>query len=191
MNGIKQGANCGLTSWGKTLTVLVVAVWIFVFLAGILVNSAPYRARISQGLGGGGFGQLLKVWLVVFLVYTPTNVAILSLLMGLLGALGRCATLSVDEESDQESERDTINPYLSGVLRGFIVYLLTIAGLIVVLEQAPLSPTGPEQYIRLASVISVTGFIVGYNPKYFGKLLNRARQTIGARKKAAGGQPGE
>jgi len=184
MSNSQQKKGCGLGYQGKVLTFAAIAVWIAVFLAGILVNSAPYRAQIADGKGG------LVAWLIVLMVYTPTNIAMLSLLMGLLGALGRCATLSADEEVAKESEEDTINPLVSGVIRGFIVYLLTISGLLVVLEEAPLSPTGPEPYIRLASIISVTSFIVGYNPKYFGKLLNRARQGMLSRRgKPAGSEP--
>ena len=175
MNDLKKEKGPGLDSQGKALTFAAIAVWIAVFLAGILVNSGPYRTQIANGEGG------FITWLIVLLVYTPTNIAILSLLMGLLGALGRRATLSVDEEAREESEEDTINPFISGVIRGFIVYLLVISGLLVVLEEAPLSPTGPEPYIRLASIISISSFIVGYNPKYFGKLLHQARKIITAK----------
>ena len=176
MNNSQQKMGCGLGDGGKVLTFAAIAIWIGVFLAGILVNSGPYRTQIADGQGN------LASWLIVLMVYTPTNIAMLSLLMGLLGALGRCATLSVDEESLKQSEEDTINPLLSGVIRGFIVYLLTISGLLVVLEEAPLTPAGPEPYIRLASIISITSFIVGYNPKYFGKLLSQVRKGIGSRK---------
>lgn len=178
MNRVLTKPTCGLGIRGKVLTIIVIAVWILIFLAGILVNSGPYRTQIAAGQAG------IFIWLLVLLVYTPTNIGMLSLLMGVLGALGRCATLSSDEENVEESERDTINPLISGIIRGFIVYLLTISGLLVVLEQAPLSPTEPGPYIRLASIISVTSFIVGYNPKYFGQLLNRARQELLARKAA-------
>jgi len=180
MNDSAQRNVCGLGDRGKVLTFIAIAVWITVFLAGILVNSGPYRAQIADGKGG------LVAWLIVLMVYTPTNIAMLSLLMGLLGALGRCATLSADEESSKESEEDTINPLISGVIRGFIVYLLTISGLLVILEETPLTPATPEPYIRLASIISITSFIVGYNPKYFGKLLNRARQGMLSKKGKAG-----
>jgi hypothetical protein len=184
MEGKKPLEECGLEDRGKVLTFIVIAVWIIVFLGGILVDSSPYRTQIASGQGG------LLSWLIVLLVYTPTNIAMLSLLMGLLGALGRCATLSADKESSKESERDTINPFLSGVIRGFIVYLLTISGLLVVLAEPTLSPTGPEPYIRLASIISIVSFIVGYNPKYFGKLLNRASQGIKTKRgKADDSQP--
>jgi len=184
MNDSNREGNCGLGDRGKVLTFVAIALWIAVFLAGILVNSGPYRTQIAAGQGG------LLAWLTVLMVYTPTNIAMLSLLMGLLGALGRCATLCSDEEGSKESEQDTINPLISGVIRGFIVYLLTISGLLVILEEAPLSPTGPEPYIRLASIVSITSFIVGYNPKYFGKLLSRARQGIVSKKgKATSSEP--
>jgi len=175
---VKKGV--GLNVNKKILTFAAIALWISAFLAGILVNSAPYREHITEGTSN------LLTWLIVLMVYTPTNIAMLSLFMGLLGALGRCATLSADEECGKISEEDTINPLISGVIRGFIVYLLTISGLLVVLEEAPLTPAEPEPYIRLASIISITAFIVGYNPKYFGKLLHRAGESILTKKKKPG-----
>lgn len=180
MNNLLAKKGVGLNVNKKILTIAAIALWIAIFLGGILVNSAPYRDQITEGTSD------LFTWLIVLMVYTPTNIAMLSLLMGLLGALGRCATLSADEECGKISEEDTINPLISGVIRGFIVYLLTISGLLVVLEEAPLTPAEPAPYIRLASIISITAFIVGYNPKYFGKLLNRARQSILTKKGKAG-----
>ncbi len=182
MIGTQNPDSCGLGQLGKILTLLIILLWVIVFLAGVLVDSGPYRNQIASGGGGIDFGRLLIIWVIVLLVYTPTNVAILSIFMGILGALGRCATLSLGEEDSKEFEKDLINPYLSGLIRGFIVYLLIISGLVIILEQVPLSPTGPEQYIRLASVISVSSFVVSYNPKYFGKLLHKASRVLTARK---------
>jgi len=58
-----------------------------------------------------------------------------------------------------------------------------ISGMTVILESPSISPQAPEQYMRLASVISVVSFIVSYNPKYFGKFLNRAAEAIKKNKK--------
>ncbi len=180
----KEGSarKLGLSSLGKGLTVATIILWVVIFLAGIVINSAPYRDKMAAK--APNVFTWIANWFIVLFVYTPTNVAILSIFAGLLGALGRCATLHVITPSrDEEFPEDPINPYLSGVVRGFIVYLLIISGMIIILESPPISPTGPAQYVRLASVISVASFIVSYNPKYFGKLLHRAAESIVKKKK--------
>jgi hypothetical protein len=174
----------GLSSFGKGLTVAMISLWIVIFLAGIIINSAPYRDRMTSK--APNVFVWIANWIVVLFVYTPTNVAMLSIFAGLLGALGRRATLHViTKDEDEEFPEDPINPYLSGVVRGFIVYLLIISGMIIILESPPISPTAPAQYVRLATVISVASFIVSYNPRYFGKLLHRAAESIIKRKKEA------
>lgn len=191
MNKVQQGnkgkvRKPGLDGLGKWLTVAVIILWIVIFLAGIVINSAPYRERMTSK--APHIFAWFANWIIVLFVYTPTNVAILSILAGLLGALGRCATLHViTKDKDEEFPEDPINPYLSGVVRGFIVYLLIISGMIIILESPPISPTAPDQYVRLATVISVASFIVSYNPRYFGKLLHRAAESIVKKRKAAQG----
>lgn len=176
----------GLSGLGKGLTIATIVLWIVIFLAGIIINSAPYREKMT--LRAPDVFAWFVNWIIVLFVYTPTNVAMLSIFAGLLGALGRCATLHViTQDKDEEFPEDPINPLLSGIVRGFIVYLLIISGMIIILESPPISPTGPDQYIRLASVISVASFIVSYNPRYFGKLLHRAAESIVKKKKTAQG----
>ncbi len=174
----------GLSNLGKTLTIITIVLWILIFLAGTIVNSFPYRSKIASKTPDTTFLNDFINWIIVLLVYTPTNVALLSILTGLLGALGRCATLHVisKQEETDEFPVDPINPYLSGIIRGFIVYLLIISGMIIVLQSPPISPQTPEQYARLASVVSVVSFIVSYNPKYFGKFLHRAAEAIKKKK---------
>lgn len=188
MNNIQQANKenikiPGLSDNGKVLTIIIITLWIVLFVAGIIVDSSPYRAKLtSQAPDAKSQGRIVD-WIIVLLVYTPTNVALLSLLTGLLGALGRRATLHVvTREEDEEFPVDPINPYLSGLIRGFIVYLLVISGMIIILDTPPISPQTPNQYVRLASVISVVSFIVSYNPKYFGKFLHRAAESIVKRK---------
>ena len=181
-NNEENGRKPGLSKFGKALTFAAIILWIVIFLAGLIINSAPYRERMTLRAPNVFAG--IANWIVVLFVYTPTNVAILSIFAGLLGALGRRATLHViTPDKDEEFPEDPINPYLSGVVRGFIVYLLIISGMIIVLESPPISPTAPDQYVRLATVISVASFIVSYNPRYFGKLLHQAAESIIKKKK--------
>jgi len=183
-NNEENDRKFGLSKFGKGLTFATIILWIVIFLAGLIINSEPYRARMT--LRAPNVSALIVTWTVVLFVYTPTNIAILSIFAGLLGALGRRATLHViTPDKDEEFPEDPINPYVSGVIRGFIVYLLIISGMIILLEVPPITPTGPTQYVRLASVISVVSFIVSYNPRNFGKLLHRATEAIIKKKKDA------
>jgi hypothetical protein len=189
MNKIQQGnkgkvRKPGLDGLGKGLTIAMIILWIVIFLAGIIINSAPYRERMT--VKSPHIFAWFANWIIVLFVYTPTNVAILSIFAGLLGALGRRATLHIiKNDKEEEFPEDPINPYLSGVIRGFIVYLLIISGTIIILETPPISPTAPDQYIRFATIISVASFIVSYNPKYFGKLFHYVAESIGKKKKGS------
>ncbi len=66
MDEIKRADNCGLGNRGKVLTLIIIAAWIVVGLAGILIDSSPHRTRIVSGIGG--FWALLLSWLTVLLV---------------------------------------------------------------------------------------------------------------------------
>jgi hypothetical protein len=147
-------------------------VWTGSFLAGILINSAPYRESISSL--SGPLSALLRDALVVATTYTYTNVAILCLLAGLLGTLARRSQLGTDEQ--RLSGPDTINPRSSAVLRGFLVYLALIAG-VLILGDDPAQPT-QKGYVRLAGLISLLSFTVNARPAVFGKLLHRVGETF-------------
>jgi len=146
--------------------------WVGAFLLGTLVNSGPYRDSLA-GLQGGLSGVVRNGMIVVF-TYTLTNIAILCVLAGLLGTLGAKARLGTDHE--REEDQDSTFPLTSSVLRAFLVYLLVVAGLLI-LGDDPASPT-QRQYVRLAGFISLLGFVVNYRPALFGRLLKRAGALI-------------
>ena len=144
--------------------------------------------------------SLIESWFVVLTCYTPINIALLALLAGVLGALGCRAHLyrreAVRIEREQEAEQqppgrsgaspkrdsdatvqqpwfDRVNPYLSGVIRGFFVYLLLISGLLILTED-PFADLSPQRYIRLAGFLSLLSFVVSFRPEVFGALFERA-----------------
>ena len=122
------------------------------------------------------------------LLFTPINVALLSLLAGFIGG---CASNESDRELIQEQieKARTVNEqillkrrlsYLQehpaySMMRSFIVYLVFISGLYVV-SSDPFSPAtqaqGFTQYIRLAGLVSLLGFVVGYDPTRFKQWLD-------------------
>jgi hypothetical protein len=173
------GKPCGLSKYGKVLVILAIIGWLWLFTAGIVVNSQPYRARIIASEVGNDAPGYAFAWLMTILSFTPTNVLLMALLTGLLGALGRCATLHALSKKQESSEdlfpTDPINPYLSGIIRGFFTYLLIISGFIIVSAtiDTPFISTTPQQYVRFAGIISLASFIVGYNPRSFEDFFKR------------------
>ncbi|NJN64366.1 MAG: hypothetical protein HC882_05410 [Acidobacteria bacterium] len=146
---------------------LSLLLWTVTFLVGTLVDSAPYRDAL-QTLSGG-WQTILGNLSVVFVAYTLSNVGILCVLAGTLGALGAKARLGADREPPED--RDTSAPRSSAVLRSFLVYLFLIAGLLI-LGDDPAAPT-QKQYVRIAGFISLLGFSINYRPSLFGRFLSR------------------
>lgn len=121
---------------------------------------------------------LFFLGIVVFLFYTPTNLAMLCALAGLMGALGRQARLHPMEIPGSGSKKkddlpfDRINPYLSGVIRGFFVYMVLISGSMIFFDN-PFTNPNAENYARLAGMLSLLSFIMSYNPLIYGSVFRR------------------
>src|SRR5260370_26734116 len=69
------------------------ALWLLVFGLGILVTSQPYRDQVARAFD---WASLLKA----IVTFTPTNVAILSVLAGFLGG---CASLLLYSDSAEST----------------------------------------------------------------------------------------
>ena len=171
---MKTNLKSGLDYSDMLLLWITLILWLAVFLTGTLVNSEPYRNRFAAF--EGGFFETLKSGLLVMITYTLTNVAFLCILAGVLGVLGTKAILVSEKQKNDNSNKDTTSPKNSAVLRGFLVYLTLIAG-VLILGDDPAKPT-QIQYVRLAGLMSLTGFVVNYRPDIFGKLLQRAGNLI-------------
>jgi hypothetical protein len=150
----------------KGILAAAIVLWMAVFLAGTLIDSSPFRTHFAAF--EGGLGGTVLAGAVVGVTYTLTNVGILCLLASLLGCLGSSAGLGTDAES---SALDETEPLCSAILRGFLVYLAVIAGVLMV-GDSPAAPT-QEKYVRLAGFISLVGFAVNYRPELFAGLLAR------------------
>jgi hypothetical protein len=160
-------ARSGMRVFDRIVLGVTVFLWLTVFLLGTLVNSAPYRERFA-GLDGAFFG-IVGDGVVVALTYTLSNVGLLCLLASLLGSIGASANLGVD--ADAAAEQDTSAPRTSAILRGFLVYLSLLAGVLMFAE-TPAAPS-QTQYVRLAGVTSLVSFAVNYRPALFATLFTR------------------
>lgn len=165
-----------------TGTIGVVA-YVLLFAAGLVIDSSVYRTQLNS---------TFNVWTLfaVALTYTPTNVAFLALLAGLvagcasmltylkLEALGLKLGAKADPLAQQSLLFRTESPVAS-MFRSLVVYFAFMAGMLVATTE-PFIVTTPEQYVRLAAAVSFFSFAVGYDPT---KLQGVLRLPIAGGKK--------
>lgn len=123
----------------------------------------------------GSFFGVLGSFLMVLISFTPTNLALICCTAGVIGAAGRRLQLSTDPDRDN---RDRSHPLLSAFVRGLFVFLIAISGILVLLEDPILGTASPGQYIRFAGLLSLTSFIVNYDPTVFVLLVDQVRERI-------------
>ena len=168
------------------LGVIASVCWMLCSSAGILIDSSPYRkVLLAPEDQQPGFWDTLLNFFPAMLLYTPTNAAILSCLAGFVGGcasnvvIGRKEIekllLPSAEFKDSNPVRRQIlymaePPFLS-FLRGFVVYLTFIAGILVAVENS-FESAGSVQFMRYAGFISLVAFGMGYNPTRFETLIS-------------------
>ena len=152
--------------------------WFGLFAGGVLVGTTKYIEEMATGVE---WSQHLWNSLMVLLFWTITNVGILSCLAAMIGALGRrtrFASRPSPAALGQARETDDVTVhYASALIRGFGVYALVLAGLLVVATDAMVKPD-QGGYVRLAGLISVISFYAGYDPEMFAGFLDRVKRFI-------------
>lgn len=112
--------------------------------------------------------------------WTPTNIAFLSILSGLIGSLLYLInTIDVLFLSQKKAF------FVGGAIQGFAIYLMLISGVFLVTND-PFGNVTAGQYVRLAGLVSLASFTCGHNPKMFISLLNTVTPTPKATEKADG-----
>jgi len=144
--------------------------WALVFAFGVIFPSDVFRAALSD-TGTTGPGWMAPLYLVLFLLtYTVSNVAILCCIAGWLGELGRRTRIGGDTHGVVYHRGD----YVAAVMRAFLGYLAILTGFVVVGSGINIlvTPT-PESYVRMAAIISLVGFLAGFNPAMFQSLADK------------------
>jgi len=142
--------------------VSAVILWLAVFLPGLTINSQPYRDALLQG------EFTAQNILLTLIAYTLTNTAILCCLAGMIGTA---------VHNLQKKSADTMPAsMMTGVLRGFVIYLLLLAG-VYAATPSPFNDTTPEQYVRMAGTVSLLAFLVNYEPNMFQSVINMSNTT--------------
>ncbi len=143
-----------------------ILLWLSFFFEGLMVGSKPYRDQIGAGLERLSFDQATRAITLAFTSYIVTNAAILCCIAGALGAsLGRFGYGAIPGSSLK-----TGYSAMGGLLRGFMVYLLWLAGVYVATAD-PFADPNPDKYARVAGAFSLAAFAVGYQPQLVAKLL--------------------
>jgi hypothetical protein len=167
------------------------------FSAGLLLSSRPYREQLQALSAGGtpwlaadGATQLVALpdvaaapsgpsLFIAFagsvLLYSPLNVALLTLLAGFLGGCASYLSFTgggadASAAPDAKQRFRTESPFAS-MFRSFLVYLTFMAGIFITTEKPFEAPT-VDQYARLAGMLSLFAFVVGYDPTKFQDFLD-------------------
>jgi hypothetical protein len=146
---------------------ITLGLWAVIFAVGIIFPSRPYLESL-QGISSGGreltWYEVLGRLAAFVLTYTATNAAVLCCLTAWLGELGRRTRI------DGSPQRGGIHrgDYIAAVIRGFLAYLAVAAGFIVLGSGSNLfiAPTQAD-YVRLAAIVSLLGFLTGFSPSLF------------------------
>jgi hypothetical protein len=158
---------------------LALVLWFVVFGGGILVNTAPARAQLTAP---STIRETFNAAVIVFLFWTITNVGVLSCLSAFLGAIGRRTRFAVqlteaNSYADLIPQNNIWSHYASAVIRGFGIYAMVMAGLLVLATETFENPS-QGGYLRLAATIALIAFYAGYDPELFAGVLQRVKRLI-------------
>lgn len=166
-------------------------------LMGSSAAIAPASTLHNLEQGASGF----VAWVLCIVCYTVTNLFFLSCLSAFLGCMASrwpaVLVTSREEKTDisksaeiTHTEQTKLSPhvnelwkspgrrvYPSALLRGFFLYTVLIAGLLVISTESSIIQTTPAQYVRLAGFVSALAFIIGYDPDMIQKFIMRAKNA--------------
>lgn len=165
--------------------VVSLAMWLALFGTGITLSSEASREALNANFS---FTRFINVCIQ----FTYTNVAMLVCVSGFLG--GICSRLSLEHDDYTRNAGQLLpanlqyrieSPFTS-MFRGFLVFLVYLAGVTIGISiGAPgaqggafMGTTTPDQYMRLAGLLSVVAFVVGFDPSVFRDVLNSVRRTL-------------
>lgn len=147
------------------IALFVIFAWLAIFCLGAFIDTNPLRQGLQQHFNIADF-------LLIILAWIPTNIAFLSILGGLMGALSRGLLRKVEEDAEPEEKQNKKNHALGGSVAGFMFYMAFMAGAFVMIDQ-PFSNTTEAQYYRIAGSISFISFIAGFKPDTLRRILDK------------------
>lgn len=182
--GDQPAADHALTPLTRTeflSAVFALSLWFLFFSGGSLLGTVNYRNQLASPIA---WNDKIKPLVVCLFFWTTSNLGILSCLAAFLGAVGYRSGFTTTLDSKCSIQKPTtamrsmlLTWYLAAVMRGFGVYTLSTAGLILLATDA-VTDAGQETYLRLAPLMSIVSFYSGFNPRTFGGLLDRVQKIL-------------
>ena len=157
-------------AWEMTFGLLMGIAWVVLFATGTFVPTQALRANLLTGKG-----NTLANFATVVACYTVTNILFLAVLASGIGCM-TCrwrVTSQVERLMPFYTSLPAKRVYFAAILRGFFLYLAIISGFLVMATEDAVLNTGFSQYIRVAGITSVFGFIVGYDPQVIYRLMGK------------------
>ncbi|QDV32384.1 hypothetical protein [Tautonia plasticadhaerens] len=174
-----------LSAWEVAFGGVALVSWFACFALGSFVSSSSYRARLLGGIESPP--EFVRVALIVIMSYTLTNIFFLVSVSSALGCmLCRWRVAGRIRSGDGRSETagagtfeyPAARVYLACFLRGFLLYLMAISGLLVLSTEQSVEQTTQVQYIRIGGLISAIGFASGFDPNLILKLMGRLTDFV-------------
>jgi hypothetical protein len=162
-----------LTRNEAIVCILAIVAWVILTAAGVAVSTKPYIDLISNADGKATFLHLAQAWFLVITCYTFTNIAILCCLSAVIGAIGRSARVDDVDRNDPATDLRTL--CISGMIRGFFMFIVILSGTLILSDQKYDDIT-IEQYLKLAGLVSLLSFAIGYDPHLFVTFFERVSQ---------------
>lgn len=158
-----------------TIGIGALAIWLVLFIVGIFVPS--WQAR--DDLLGARTEHMYRSLAILLIANAFPNTLLLTAASAFVGCMTRRWQVA-DRITPPRSNAEYFAPtrmYLSSLLRGFFLYLMFLGGFFLVTP----SPETREgfinvdaiQYLRIAGILSVLGFVVGYDPNLLGQWMRR------------------
>ena len=183
LSGEQRSLNASPIDWWEIIIgATSMLLWLVLLTAGILINTQPLR-EMASGQGQADGWARVGAWFVVVTCYTVTNLAFLSCFAAVIGGFCKRTQFARHEirgESRPEGRATfkTLTAYYASIgMRGFVVYLMIIAGLFIITTSAIVQPD-QGQYVRLAGALSVLAFLMGYKAGVFAQAINRIARLL-------------
>jgi hypothetical protein len=161
------------------LAAIALIAWASFFAAGVLVATSSYR-NVLWSSTPIEFTARLRALIVTFCCYTVTNLFFLSCLSAHLGCMA--SRWQIPQMGSKATEILSRVPfsriYISAWLRGFLLYLLIISGVLIVSSEGSMQDTTPIQYVKIAGFVSILAFVVGFDAQIAYNILEKMGRLI-------------
>ncbi len=154
-------------------SIMAIAAWVILTAAGVAVSTKPYIDLLSSASGKATLLELAGAWFVMITCYTFTNIALLCCLSAVIGAIGRSARVDDIQRDDPATDLRTL--CITGMIRGFFMFVVILSGTLILSDQKYDDIT-IEQYLKLAGLVSLLSFAIGYDPHLFVAFFERVSQ---------------